>query len=377
VTGHIFIYDYIGRGLGEVSTKTVKSQMSPTYDSYVVHINSGGGDVFEGFGIYNLLKNSGKNITTQIEGVCASIATLVAGAGDKIIMNKIGQFIVHNPFAQELKGDARVLRNVADQLDQMKAILMSIYSNRTGLSIDELSSMYDKETSLTSQQALSMGFIDAEADAMKAVARINIPTMKETPFAKFLSWIRPKVQTQFKNQVTETIEGGDLTGQSVVVMAEDGDWMGKEVILESGERLPAGTYKLASGNTITVDGEGLISDLQKPSVEAAVEEPEIQNEMNKDQEIEALKAQLTALQAEKETAAQAAQAATAAIQNQSAQFMNKLTAMEAQMEKFKTTTVGDQSAPKRGPAFKNIFENERYDPMADHIIEVLKSRNAI
>jgi ATP-dependent protease ClpP protease subunit len=351
--------------------------MSPTYDSYVVHINSGGGDVFEGFGIYNLLKNSGKNITTQIEGVCASIATLVAGAGDKIIMNKIGQFIVHNPFAQELKGDARVLRNVADQLDQMKAILMSIYSNRTGLSIDELSSMYDKETSLTSQQALSMGFIDAEADAMKAVARINIPTMKETPFAKFLSWIRPKVQTQFKNQVTETIEGGDLTGQSVVVMAEDGDWMGKEVILESGERLPAGTYKLASGNTITVDGEGLISDLQKPSVEAVVEEPEIQNEMNKDQEIEALKAQLTALQAEKETAAQAAQAATAAIQNQSAQFMNKLTAMEAQMEKFKTTTVGDQSAPKRGPAFKNIFENERYDPMADHIIEVLKSRNAI
>lgn len=106
MTGHVFIYGGIGSGPGETSLKSVKAQLDPQAENYIVHLVSPGGEVFEGFGIYNILKNSGKKITTHIEGVCASIATLIAFAGDEIVMNKTSEFMIHNPNISDLKGDA-------------------------------------------------------------------------------------------------------------------------------------------------------------------------------------------------------------------------------------------------------------------------------
>lgn len=375
VTGHIFIYGYIGTAPGETSLKTVKSAFSPSFDDYVVHIASGGGDVFEGYAIYNAIKNTGKSVTTHIEGVCASIATLVAAAGEKIVMNKMGQFMIHNPAVEGLKSaDARKLRNVADQLDQMKTLLISVYQKRTGLTKDKLWELYDNETWLTSQQAQDMGFVDEQVDAIKAVAKITIP-MNDNLLTKFLSWF--KKQPAYKNQLTETIEGGELTGRSLIIMAEGEDIAGAQVILDSGEQPPPGTYQLASGKTITIDEAGIIAEVQLPSVEDAAEQTQEEptnDDMKKDEEIAALKAQLEALQAEKNASAAQAQAQIEAVTNQ---FSNRFNELEASMKKFQTTTVGDQTPIKRGPAFKNVLENERYDPMGDEAFKYLKSRNAI
>ena len=106
MTGNIYIYGEIGN---QVTLDTVLKDITPEASEYIVHIISQGGDVFEGYAIYNAIKNTGKNITVHIEGVCASIATLIAATGNKIIMNTKSQFMIHNPRIGAMAGEIKRL----------------------------------------------------------------------------------------------------------------------------------------------------------------------------------------------------------------------------------------------------------------------------
>ena len=118
MAGHIFIYGGIGldQREHEISADNVRQQINEnkSESELIVHLISPGGDVFEGEAIYNALKNSGKKITTHIEGTCASIATLIAAAGSNIIMNKTARFMIHNPKISNMQtaADSRDLRHV-------------------------------------------------------------------------------------------------------------------------------------------------------------------------------------------------------------------------------------------------------------------------
>ncbi|HEX6172320.1 MAG TPA: head maturation protease, ClpP-related, partial [Chitinophagaceae bacterium] len=250
MTGHIFIYGGIGSGQGEISVNNIKAQIDPQASDYLVHIISPGGEVFEGYGIYNLLKNTGKKVVTQIEGVCASIATLIAFAGEEIIMNKAAEFMIHNPKISDLKGDSYDLRNVADQLDKIKSILIDVSGARAArngkpISKEKLWELYDNETWLTAQEAQSMGFIDEVQDAIKAVARVDLKNFNMEKKETWLQGIFKNLfaSQKFRNQFTETLQDGTV----ILVMSDDEDWTGKGVVYETGEPLPAGEHVLASG----------------------------------------------------------------------------------------------------------------------------------
>ena len=90
--GHIYLYQEIGGG--GVTANQIRKELARlnSADSICVHISSPGGEVYEGYTIYNLLKNSGKEINVKIEGLCASIATLIAMAGDTISMTPLSEF---------------------------------------------------------------------------------------------------------------------------------------------------------------------------------------------------------------------------------------------------------------------------------------------
>lgn len=384
--GDIFIYGGIGTERNEVSFDIVNKQIieNKGADELIVHIISPGGDVFEGEAIYNALRNTGKKITTHIEGTCASIATLIAGAGEKIIMNKTARFMIHNPKISGLNqsADSRELRHVANQLDKIKGLFMNVWDAQTikrgkPISTERLSELYDNETWMTADEAQQMGFVDESVDAIKAVAKINLPKIQnEMKDENKIKGLINRLTNffKFKNEMIETLEDGT----KVVVMSEDGDFTGKQVIYEDGTPLPAGEHKLASGKTLVVgDANGTITEVK----EAVVDNTEVEQEMKKDEEIANLKAQLAEAQAKAEQAvAQVTTAKDEAVKAkaETVKFQNKVAEIEKSFIELKEQalqTVGDRTDPAKGPAFKNMGKVEDYDPMGEEAMKFYKNRN--
>lgn len=134
-------------------------QLEPNEPLRVV-INSQGGSVFDGFGIYNFLVSLKNEVHTEIESLSASIATLVALAAKKenTSISELSQFMIHQA-STGAQGNALELNKQAGILNSIDETLVSIYSRRTGMSRDEISALMAKETWMTSQQAVDLGFI--------------------------------------------------------------------------------------------------------------------------------------------------------------------------------------------------------------------------
>lgn len=125
-----------------------------------VHINSGGGSVFEGHAIYNMLKMHNAKINIYIDALAASIASVIAMSGDTIFMHKNSFLMIHNSWVMTV-GNAEELRKTADLLEKTDGISNSAYLDKaTNLSTEELKQILDDETWLTADEALEMGFVD-------------------------------------------------------------------------------------------------------------------------------------------------------------------------------------------------------------------------
>lgn len=128
-------------------------------DQILVRINSPGGAVFDGIAIYNTLKAHGATIEVFVEGLAASIASVIAMAGHTIRVGHGAMFMVHNPWTIAM-GDADDMREVADMLDKVGESLIDIYHTRTGLEVAELRKLLDAETWLTAAEAVEKNFAD-------------------------------------------------------------------------------------------------------------------------------------------------------------------------------------------------------------------------
>lgn len=380
MVGDIFIYGGIGTERGEVSFENVNKQIQENKgaDELIVHLISPGGDVFEGEAIYNALKNTGKKLTGHIEGTCASIATLIVGACDKIVMNKTARFMIHNPKISGLTNaaDSRELRHIANQLDKIKGLFMNVWDTQTikrnkPITHERLSQLYDNETWMTADEAEREGFIDESVDAIKAVAKVDITKfkneMKDTQKVQGLI-ARLTNFFKFKNEMTETLEDGTV----IVVMSEDGDFTGKQVIYEDGSPVPAGEHKLVSGKILVVDANSTITEVKEAPVEN-------NQDMEKDKEIENLKAQLAEAQTKLTEAT--AQATTA--KAETVKFQNKITTIEKDFLALKEEalkTVGDKTETDKGGGI--VFKNSNgkdtpIDAMGEFALNHFKSRNII
>ncbi len=382
MAGHIFIYGGIGLDVRqhEISAQNVRDQIeqNKTEDELIVHIISPGGDVFEGEAIYNALKNTGKKITTNIEGTCASIATLIAAAGDKIIMNKTARFMIHNPkiTGMQSAADSRDLRHVADQLDQIKTLLINVYQSKTGLTREKLWELYDNETWLTADDAVRMGFIDESVEAIKAVATVNLKTFKMKKDATFWAKMQSAFDAfkSFKNSFTEALADGRV----IVVESEDEDWTGKKVTLEDGTPLPAGEHELASGKKISVDDAGTITAVTDAPAPADKQQTE-----DMDNKIKELEAQLAEAKTAKETAEAAvktAQAQAATAEAKAMKFENRVAGIEKEFLKLKeeaSKTMGDTSDLPKGPVNKMPKKQVEADPMGQEALKYFRNRNMI
>lgn len=383
MTGDIQIFGGVGRERNEISFDNVKAQLDQVKNAtdIALHIWTPGGDVMEGEAIYNLLKNSGKPVTTYIEGTCASIGSLIALAGDKIVMNETGRFMIHNPKISGLntQADARDLQHIAMQLNKIKTLLIDVSAKKTGLAKEKLWELYDNETWLTSTEAKEMGFVDEIIpDKLRAVATVDVKHfhMNQT----ILSRIDGKIKAimnflRFKNEFVEPLSDGT----TIVVMSEDEDWTNKPVMYEDGSPVPDGDYTLASGKTITVAG-GVISQVTEAAPANEEQKEPSAEDMKQIEELKAQIAELTAAKEAAEAALNQSQSQEAQAKAKSLKIENKLSQLEKdfmQLKEETSKTIGDTSLPGKGPVIKNTAKDQPRDEMGEFALRYFKQRNVI
>lgn len=142
----------------------------------VVEINSVGGDVMAGLGIYNMLRNwakDGKTVTTRVTGVAASIASIIALAGDKREMPKNTFAMVHQASTFAV-GTADDMRDAADTLDKVDSSLRGIYMDRMGVDEAKAKEIMAKDTWLTADESMDIGFATALIEDIKATAKFDL-----------------------------------------------------------------------------------------------------------------------------------------------------------------------------------------------------------
>lgn len=172
----IIIYAGIGQSWYDdgsmISAKQFSDELKKvpeTVNTLHVRINSGGGDVFDGVAIYNRLKQHKAKKIIYIDGLAASIASIIALSGDEIIMGEGALFMVHLPWTWAM-GNRMELDNTVSRLMDVEEQLISIYSKKSGLERTEIRSLLEKETWMGADEAIEKGFVDKKVEETMPIA---------------------------------------------------------------------------------------------------------------------------------------------------------------------------------------------------------------
>lgn len=181
----ILIYDEIGAsfwGEGVSAKQFVKDLAGLEASQITVRINSAGGDVFDGLAIYNALRRHDASIVTQIDSLAASIASIIALAGEDVRMADNAFFMIHDPSGIEW-GTAEDMRKMADLLDKVGGSLANVYADKTGKPVAEIQDWMKAETWFDGEEAKAAGFVDALFKGKKIEARADLSAFHRIPEA--------------------------------------------------------------------------------------------------------------------------------------------------------------------------------------------------
>ena len=148
-----------------------------------IHINSLGGEVFDGMAIYSIIQRRKAKTTVYIEGIAASIASVIALAADEVIMSENSLLMIHNAWGGT-QGDASEMRKQADVLDKISNEIAEIYVKKTHLPYDEIVRMMSEETWLTAEEAVALGFVDSISEPIKVAAKYDVSKFKNITMEK-------------------------------------------------------------------------------------------------------------------------------------------------------------------------------------------------
>jgi ATP-dependent protease ClpP protease subunit len=168
----VFIYGDIGGWLDGIDAETFAKELADLDVKQLdVRINSGGGYVFDGIAIYNAIARHPAHTTMHIEGIAASIASVIPMAGDEIKIYEGTRMMIHKPWSFAI-GDADDMRKEGDILDALQSDILDLYEARTGKERKDLTKWMDAETWFSAKEAVDKGFADEMVPAKrKAMAR--------------------------------------------------------------------------------------------------------------------------------------------------------------------------------------------------------------
>lgn len=221
-----------------ISPQTVREQLKAMgdVDEVVVNINSNGGDVFSGVTIYNMLRRFDAHITVNVDGLAASIASVIAMAGDTINMPGNAMLMVHNAWTIG-EGDARSFKKQAEDLERINSVVFNSYIDKNP-DIDHalLQDYMDEETWLTAKEAKKLGLIDNITENSRVAAATTSTILGGD---KFMSRYRNEEPQQSKESSEITVEDVMDKLEEILAEVKKGNNKGSEETEKQTESKPA------------------------------------------------------------------------------------------------------------------------------------------
>lgn len=187
----VLLYDEIG-GWGIYSDQFARDLAKVTAKTIRLRIHSPGGSVFEGINIFNALRRHGAKIEVHIDALAASIASIIAMAGDEIHMAENAYLMIHNPWSIAI-GDADEMVKTAELLEKLQSTMAGIYAKRSGKTADEAQEWMNEETWFTAADAQAAGLIDAvEETVPEPAAKFDLSHFAKAPHAAEVSGNAPQ-----------------------------------------------------------------------------------------------------------------------------------------------------------------------------------------
>ncbi len=258
----VYIFDEIG-AYG-ITAQDFISEMKEYKDTPVnLRINCIGGDVFDGMAMYNIIKKREAKTTAYIEGIAASMGSVIALAADEVIMAENSLFMIHNAWGGAM-GEAEDMRKTASILEKISGEIANIYERKTRLSLNRIIEMMDKETWLNAQEAYELGFIDLISDSIKVAAKYDVSKFKNITTEQIHNKLNINVNNKkmteelknwFNNKVDEivnSVKGADNKSEDVVTEVN--------VMLSDNEEI---SNKLSSFEASVTDLNGKIVSLEE------------------------------------------------------------------------------------------------------------------
>lgn len=172
------LYGVVGDDWDGFTDDSVADLLAGVKPGGTVHLNTPGGTIYQGLAVYNQLKDK-KPKSVRVDGLAASMGSIIALAGERTEMTKGSLMMIHNPWNLAI-GDSQELRKTADILDKFKQSLLDIYVDKTGQERELLAEMMDEETWLSADEAVEWGFADAVIEDEADIEAVSLAPLAET-----------------------------------------------------------------------------------------------------------------------------------------------------------------------------------------------------
>jgi ATP-dependent Clp protease protease subunit len=143
----------------EVTPRAFREDLEAEEGDVTVWINSPGGNVFAAAEIYTMLCDHKGRITVKIDAIAASAASVIAMAGDRVLMSPVAMLMIHDPMTIAM-GNAKDMEKAISTLNEVKASIINAYQKKTGLSRNKISQLMENETWMNAKKAVELGFAD-------------------------------------------------------------------------------------------------------------------------------------------------------------------------------------------------------------------------
>lgn len=176
----LLLYGEVGYDVTALGVTQALAAAGPV-NSLDIRISSIGGSVIEGWAIFNALaRHPAAKKTVTVEGMAASMASIIAMVGNPIIMPENSYMMIHNP-SGIVAGGPDDMRTMADLLDHMRGVAAQTYSDRSGQAVPVVTAMMDAETFMDAQQAVALGFADQVEQPLQMAAALDLDRLPTMP----------------------------------------------------------------------------------------------------------------------------------------------------------------------------------------------------
>ncbi|MBR6902077.1 MAG: Clp protease ClpP [Synergistaceae bacterium] len=179
--------------------KELREELAACNGDLTVWINSPGGDVFAAAEIYTMLKDYKGKITVKIDALAASAASVIAMAGDKVLMSPVAMMMIHNPSTMAY-GNAQDFKQAIKTLNEVKESLINAYAEKTGLEREKISELMNAETWLSAHKALELRFIDGILFSENESGEVNEPETENKYKSLWQEYTKAFMQSIFSNR---------------------------------------------------------------------------------------------------------------------------------------------------------------------------------